>query len=190
MMGRAGDRAKDSGGNIVQAFRFMVAFGLMLGGLLAAGGLAAPAARAQEEQSLLAGGVGAFDLIQDDDTAMDFRIEYRHGSGLWFFKPWFGLEGTSDGGFYGLGGILADFNLTPNLILTPSIGAGAYAEGDGKDLGHVIEFRSQIELAYRFDNASRIGLAFSHISNAGLGTENPGTEVINLYYALPVGSLF
>lgn len=174
----------------MQAFRFIVAFGLMLGGFVAAGGVIVPAARAQEDQALLAGGVGVFDLIQDDDTAMDFRIEYRHGSGLWIFKPWFGLEATSDGALYGLGGVLADFNLSPNIVLTPSFGVGAYAEGDGKDLGHVIEFRSQIEVAYRFDNASRLGLAFSHISNAGLGTENPGTEVINLYYALPVGSLF
>ena len=174
----------------MQALRFIVAFGLMLGGAVAAGGIMAPAVLAQEDQALLAGGVGAFDFIQTDEQAMDFRIEYRHGSGLWIFKPWFGLEGTSDGALYGLGGVLADFPLGPNIFITPSFGAGAYAEGDGKDLGHVIEFRSQIEVAYRFDNASRLGLAFSHISNAGLGTENPGTEVINLYYALPVGSLF
>jgi lipid A 3-O-deacylase len=187
MMGRAQDIMW---GEIVQAFRFIVAFGLMLGAFVAAGGIVAPVARAQEDQALLAGGVGAFDFVQDDDTAMDFRIEYRHGSGLWIFKPWFGLEGTSDGAFYGVGGILADFTLAPHIVLTPSFGVGAYAEGDGKDLGHPIEFRSQIELAYRFDNASRLGMAFSHISNAGLGEENPGVEVINLYYALPVGSLF
>jgi len=168
-----------------------MAIGLALGGFVAALGWAAPAARAGEDDtSFLVGGAGAFDLLQGDDQAVDFRLEYRHGKGLWIVKPWVGFEGTSDGAIYGVGGIYADISLGRRFVLTPSFGVGAYDEGDGKDLGDTIEFRSQVELAYRFDNRSRVGVAFSHISNAGIGDRNPGTEILNVYYAYPLDAIF
>ena len=148
-----------------------------------------PDARAKEDPALLSVGIGAFDVIQDKNQALDFRLEYRHGGKLWLFKPWVGVEATSDGGLYGAGGLLIDIDLGPNFVLTPSLGIGAFAEGDGKDLGHTVEFRSQIEAAYRFDDLSRLGIAFSHISNASLGDKNPGVEILTVYYSLPVGRL-
>ncbi|MDP6622047.1 MAG: acyloxyacyl hydrolase, partial [Alphaproteobacteria bacterium] len=60
-----------------------------------------------------------------------------------------------------------------------------YHRGQGKDLGHWIEFRSQLELAYRFDDRSRLGVSLSHISNASLDDNNPGTESLMLNYAVP-----
>ncbi len=33
-------------------------------------------------------------------------------------------------------------------------------------MGHVVEFRSAVELAYRFSNRARLGLEFYHLSNA------------------------
>ncbi len=53
-----------------------------------------------------------------------------------------------------------------------------------------MEFRSQIEFAYRFDDRSRLGVAVSHMSNASLGESNPGTESAMLYYSLPFDTLF
>lgn len=177
-------------GAIVHVSRLAMVFGFAFGGLVATLGLAAGARAGEHDPSFLVGGIGAFDLVQDDDRAVDFRLEYRHGRGLWFIKPWIGIEGTSDGALYGVGGLLADIDLGSRFVLIPSFGIGAYAEGDGKDLGNTVEFRSQIELAYRFDDRSRIGVAFSHISNAGLGDENPGTEILNVYYAYPLDGLF
>jgi len=129
-------------------------------------------------------------VLQSDNQALDFRLEYRHGGKLWLVKPWVGIEATSDGGLYGAGGLLADIYLGRHFVLTPSLGVGAFAEGDGKDLGNTVEFRSQIEAAYRFDDLSRLGLAFSHISNASLGDKNPGVEVLTVYYSLPVSRIF
>jgi hypothetical protein len=148
------------------------------------------AARAKDDPALFSVGVGAFDVIEGDDDAVDFRLEYRHGGTLWLVKPWVGIEATSDGGLYGAAGLLADFHLGERVVLTPSLGVGGFAEGDGKDLGHALEFRSQIEAAYRFDDQSRLGLAFSHISNASLGDRNPGVEVLTVYYSLPVSRIF
>lgn len=161
----------------------------VIGGFLA---IAAPV-QAQEsaDKSYLGFGVGAYDFLDADDTATDFRVEYRHGTPLfWKIKPWGGVEATTDGSLWGGGGLLADFKPADNIYLTPALGVGLYTDGGSdKDLDHPIEFRSQIEAGYEFMNGHRLGVAFSHISNAGLGNDNPGTEVLNLYYHIPVSGL-
>lgn len=132
-------------------------------------------------------GLGYYDVFDDDDTATDFRIEYRPGESIfWELKPWIGVEVTSDGGLYGAAGFLYDFALGNQWVLTPSIGGGLYADGDGKDLGGSIQFRTQLELAYQFENTSRISGSVSHISNAGIKDNNPGTEVLGVYYHIPM----
>ena len=77
------------------------------------------------------------------------------------------------------------------VVITPSFAPGYYTGGNSDlDLGHELEFRSQIEFAYRFDDRSRLGLAVSHTSNASIGDNNPGSESAILYYSLPIESLF
>lgn len=128
--------------------------------------------------------VGAFD-VNDDMTAAEFRVEYRSKLEWWIFRPFTGLMGNSDGGFYGYGGVLVDVFFGRRFVLTPSFAIGAYDRGSGKDLGHSIEFRSQIELAYRFDDRSRLAISLDHMSNASLDEVNPGTESLMLTYAFP-----
>ncbi len=70
----------------------------------------------------------------------------------------------------------------------PSV--GAYHQGDGEDLGHWIEFRSGLELGFRFDSRERLSLGIAHISNASIGDENPGTEILSLTYAIPIDAIF
>ena len=65
--------------------------------------------------------------------------------------------GTTDSAFYGFGGVLVDVFFGKRWVLTPSFAAGYYDNGDGVDLGHEVEFRSSIELSYRFDNRTRLG---------------------------------
>ena len=118
--------------------------------------------------------------INDDMDAAEFRAEFRGRDGIWYFKPFGGLMVTSDEAVNVFVGTLVDFNLGSRFVVTPSFAVGLYRDGDGKDLGHVIEFRSGIELAYRFDDRSRLGVSFYHLSNAGLDDHNPGTEVVSL----------
>lgn len=131
--------------------------------------------------------VGAYDLFDGDNTATDFRIEYRPGQSLfWEFKPWIGGEVTTDGTLYGAAGFLYDYSLGNNWLLTPSIGAGLYSNGDGKDLGGSVQFREQIEIGYQFQNASRLTGSVSHMSNWGIDDKNPGTDVLGVYYHVPL----
>ncbi len=138
-----------------------------------------------DDPTYLSFGAGYFDVL-DDSEAVEFRAEYRSGALFWIFKPFAGVMATSEASFYGYGGVFSDFHVGRRWVFSPSIAAGLYEDGDGKDLGHTVEFRSAIEAAYQFDNRSRLGILFYHISNAGLGDHNSGTEVLGLSYSLPI----
>ena len=143
-----------------------------------------------ETPAVISGGVGWYDFVQQDNEAGDFRLEYRHGDDFFWLKPWGGLEVNWDGSVWGGAGVLVDITFFDTVVLTGSFAPGLWAQGDGKDLGHVVEFRSQVELGYQFANQSRLSLAFSHISNANLDSTNPGVEVLSLYYHLPLDQVF
>lgn len=147
----------------------------------------------EDKSSYVSMGLGVYDVI-DNDEAADVRLEYRPDTTIiWKLKPWVGTEITSDWSTWTGGGVLADFyiNDEQNVYITPSFGVGLYTQGSSdKDLGSALEFRSQLEGGYKFDNGHRVGAAFGHISNASIGDDNPGTEILNLYYHVPVNDLF
>ena len=62
------------------------------------------------------------------------------------------------------------------LTFTPSFTPGLYHEGNGKDLGHVIEFKSEIQFSYALSENSKIGFSYNHVSNASIGDKNPGAN--------------
>ncbi len=62
------------------------------------------------------------------------------------------------------------------LVFTPSFAPGLYHEGDGKDLGHILEFKSEIQLSYATSDMSSFGISYNHVSNASLGDKNPGAN--------------
>lgn len=132
---------------------------------------------------------GVFDLGGDDHSA-EFKLEWRGSDDwkLWILRPLAGLMATSEGARYGYAGIALDLRLG-GLVLTPSIASGLYAPGNDIDLGHRVEFRSQLEVAWRFDSGQRVGAYVAHMSNAGLGDRNPGTESIGLAYTVPFAAL-
>ena len=150
---------------------------------------APPEARADDDGGALVLGAGYTDPIKDDTAAADFRADYRHGKGLWFIKPWLGIEATSEGSVWGGGGIYIDLPVYDRVFFTVSTGVGGYRQGGGKDLGHTLEFRSQAEVTYRFANGTCLGAGFSHISNANIGDENPGQNVVSALYVVPLGNL-
>jgi lipid A 3-O-deacylase len=136
------------------------------------------------DPSFLSFGAGAFDVLHNF-TAGEFRGEYRIGQRLWIFKPFLGVMGTTDRAFYGYGGFLVDIYLGNRWVVMPNAAVGYYDKGSGKDLGAHTEFRTGAEFAYRFDDRSRLGFTFHHISNAGIGKKNPGEEEMAIVFSLP-----
>jgi hypothetical protein len=173
--------------------------------------LAPATARAEDDPALLSLGFGQYDttaittsaislLKKSNDTryhqSLDIRGEYRFGTSLIpfiepyaKFKPWVGAEVNTDGMFYGIGGFLLDINIGP-VVFTPSIGVGAWTRGNSKELGSTVEFRSMIEIGYKFENNMRLTAYLSHMSNAGIGNVNPGANTIGAYFHVPVSILF
>ena len=146
--------------------------------------LAAAGPANAQDPDFLAFSIGGFD-VNDDETAGEARLEYRSDIRLWFAKPFSGLMVNTDAGVYGYGGFLVDLFFGRRWVVTPSLAVGLYSDGSGKDLGSTVEFRSQVEFAFRFASRSRIGISLNHVSNAGLDDVNPGTEEIVLTYAVP-----
>ncbi len=146
------------------------------------------AAAAGDEPSFITFHAGGYD-VNDDETAGQFNLEYRSSWDDWYVKPFGGVMSTTDAAFYGYAGFLLDIFFGNRIVFTPNVAVGLYTDGDGKDLGSVVEFRSGVELAYRFDNRARLGVAFHHISNASISDNNPGTETLTLVFSLPLNDL-
>lgn len=124
--------------------------------------------------------------FNDAWDAGEFRIEWRGSPWVWGIRPLAGLMATSDVAAYGYGGVALDLYFGRRIVVTPSFAAGLYHDGDGKDLGSAVEFRSGLEVGWRFDDRSRISVILYHLSNAGISDTNPGTEVISVGYAFPI----
>jgi lipid A 3-O-deacylase len=62
------------------------------------------------------------------------------------------------------------------LTFTPSFAPGLYHKGNGKDLGHVLEFKSEVQLSLDLSQSTKLGVSYNHVSNASLGNKNPGAN--------------
>ena len=82
---------------------------------------------------------------------------------------------TSDNAGYIYTGVQAEYKIGA-LNITPSFTPGLYHEGDGKDLGHILEFKSEVQLSLDLSENSQFGFSYNHISNASLGDKNPGAN--------------
>ncbi len=122
--------------------------------------------------------IGQFD-INDNNDSSEVRFERLSGKN-WFgdmqLKPFIGFMTNGDDGKYFYSGLRKNYTISSKWMFTPSFAAGYYDRDSSKDLGHNIEFRSQIEFSRDIGNLNRIGFNLSHISNAGIGDTNPGVE--------------
>ena len=140
---------------------------------------AASAARAEGFD--LAVSFGLFDIGQSE-KATEAGIEARFASRRIFkldLVPIVGISANEDGAFWGYAGFRWEIPLGEKWQLAPTFGTALYEEGDSKDLGHTVEFRSGIEIARRFPNG-RLGLLLYHLSNASISDHNPGEESLLL----------
>ena len=127
-----------------------------------------------------------FDILQQNNSSFEGRVEFRFHKIDWQLKPFSGLMANTDGAVYLYSGFYIDIPLASFLYITPSFAPGFYHKCNSKQLDFAIEFRSQIEMSIRLENNIRVGVSFSHISNASFGEENPGVESIAVIYYVPL----
>jgi lipid A 3-O-deacylase len=135
---------------------------------------------------LLAVAIGPFGL-RDGRGAGALAIEYQSGRKILALHPVFGMLATTDGGLFAHAGAALPIALGAGLTLSPSLAVGIPARGNGLDLGASIAFRSQLALAQRLSDRSRLTLAIGHISNAGIARQNPGVDYVLLGIAVTLG---
>lgn len=153
-------------------------------GFLALTGAVAASVSPANAVEYFTGYVGWYDISKDED-APQFGVEWR-GEYLWQnLRPMVGANVTTDGSAYAYAGFNYDWMVASGFYIIPNLAVGVYGQGDGKDLGHAIEFRSGLEFAYEMDNLHRVGVAVNHVSNASIGTKNPGSETLLFSYSLP-----
>ena len=123
---------------------------------------------------------GMFDF--SDDGKRSSLIGFQHQNEnlnrdtfLGNLSPVSGLLITADNAGYFYTGVQAQYKLGA-LNFTPSFTTGLYHEGDGKDLGHLIEFKSELQISLDLSKTSELGFSYNHISNASLGDKNPGAN--------------
>tara|TARA_R110002124_G_scaffold64985_2_gene177761 strand:+ start:575615 stop:576109 length:495 start_codon:yes stop_codon:yes gene_type:complete len=135
-----------------------------------------------QAQNTLVFAMGAYDIL-DDEGSLALDIEYRLTKPAFLgIKPFIGATLTTDKAAYSFGGLYKDFKITEKLFLTPSLAAGFYANGQGPDLDSLIQFRPMVDIGYRLNKETKISLGFSHISNGGLSSSNPGSEALMIHY--------
>ena len=123
---------------------------------------------------------GMFDFSDHGAKSTLFGIEHQNenlvkDSFVGTISPVTGLMFTADNATYIYTGIQAQYNLG-KLNIIPSFTPGLYGEGNGKDLGHIVEFKSEVQLSLNIFEKSQLGFSYNHISNASLGDKNPGAN--------------
>lgn len=143
-----------------------------------------------EAPTLLDLGAGVYDLIGNarrNETGA-FGGELRLGQRWAGIGPAVGSIVDLRGGGMIYVGIDSDLAVG-RIVITPLLGLGAWWQGDRNDenLGGTFEFRVSLAAAYAFDNGSRLGIRFGHISNADVHRVNPGENDLMVTYAIPLG---
>lgn len=124
-------------------------------------------------------------------VASQFHDKLRAGPGLALsggkdaavLRSWVAAPATAAGSTGQAGGLLLDVPFA-GFTFTPSFGA---ARGGASPLtgAATMTLRSQLEVGYQFDNASRLALGYSRISGLGAGGERSDGDVVSLSFRLP-----
>ena len=123
---------------------------------------------------------GVFDFSDTGKRSTIFGIQHQNesllrDSFLGILSPVTGALITADNATYFYTGVQAQYKIG-KINLTPSFTPGIYNQGDGKDLGHAVEFKSEVQLSLDIFEQSQLGFSYNHISNASLGEKNPGAN--------------
>ena len=123
---------------------------------------------------------GKFDFSDEGKVTSLIGIQHQNeelnrDTFLGKISPVTGVMFMQNSASYFYTGIQAQYKVG-KLNFNPSFTPGLYGEGNGKNLGHIVEFKSELQLTVDLFGNSEFGLKYNHISNANLGDKNPGAN--------------
>jgi len=151
-------------------------------------GLACAVSSAQAADSaLFTVGAGMYDILPYDNTSAEVRAQYRFaqsiggsgtGEGFIGLKPLIGGMVNSDEGMFGYFAFAAPYVWAGGKYeIEPSVGIGAYHQGDSVNLGGTAQFHLGLGFSAQVTESGRLGVLLAHISNGHiLHDYNPGTN--------------
>jgi len=124
---------------------------------------------------------GNFDFSDNKQKAI--LVGFQHQNENLERNTFLGNASPITGGFitensaaYVYTGVEWNYAMSDKFKFTPSFAPGIYHEGDGKDLGHALEFKTEVQASYSVSENTSFGISYNHISNASLGDKNPGAN--------------
>ena len=123
---------------------------------------------------------GMFDFSDDKQASPVLGLQHQNeelfiNTGKGRMSPITGAFITANNAFYLYTGVQAEYKIG-SFIINPSFAPGYYGEGNGKDLGYPLEFKTELQVSFDLSEASHLGMSYNHISNASLGDKNPGAN--------------
>ena len=123
---------------------------------------------------------GMFDFSDEKQSSGLLGLQHQNedlfrNSFLGKLSPITGGFFTEKNALYLYSGVQAEYELG-FLTITPSFAPGYYNTGGGKDLGYPLEFKSEVQMSFDLSDSSHLGMSYNHISNASIGTKNPGAN--------------
>jgi len=129
-------------------------------------------------------------IAHSSKESAQFGIAYKAREIGYNFAPIAGLRLNKLGGTFTYAGMSWNQPVYfDEVIFAPSFSVGLYTDGGGPQIGGPFNFRSGLELSYEFENTSRFGVAWEHISNADIYDVNAGYESTTIVYSLPISTI-
>lgn len=123
--------------------------------------------------------------VGKDGTASEIGFELQRPFRDTGFDIVGGFAGTEDEAFWAYAGTAWNWQPQERWLVRPGFAISVFDNGDGKDLGGPIEFRSSLEATLRVRRNLRLGLLVYHLSNAGFYDLNPGSNSVVFVVAFP-----
>ena len=140
-----------------------------------------------DEAPFLSASAGRFILVEQVDDPYVIGLQYRGMPRTgWALRPGIGVDAGADGLLFVYADVARDFALAQAWLVTLSVGAGWFDNGERVGAAFDLEFRSGIAVARRLASGARLGLAGYHVSNGGIDRPNAGAEALVLFLALPI----
>jgi hypothetical protein len=131
-------------------------------------------------------GTGIFNALNGTGACGLLEVSYYPKIKCLIFSPSGGIIVTTCTSYGIYAGIVFPFRIFKGLYINCSFAPTLWCRRDGIDLGYPLEFRTGVEVAWTYNSKIRLGIEFTHLSNAGIALENPGSENLAVFIGIPI----
>ncbi|NMP17460.1 acyloxyacyl hydrolase [Thalassotalea sp. Y01] len=148
-----------------------------------------PIVVAIQDKPRVTAGFGVFGAVDKGQiSTIKLGYEFMPWEEYWGIRPLMQIMVNDYGAYYASIGLSKEFKIVARWPkwrwgMMTSIGYYHEDSNDNTDeLGHEVEFYTAIMASYKLNTQSSIRIELGHISNGGIGNQNPGSEAVLVTY--------